>query len=123
MAKYYLLNVYNTAIKLYHCIKTNTNKMPRDDRYIHVHPMLRNIEEIMCRIAAANDLDIKSDTLEPAIKMASAMQITTRNLYELHLITEKGFSRIADNLESLKRQLQGWCNKYNGKGAENTRES
>ena len=116
MGKFYLLNVYNAARKLYQSLKVNTGKMPRDDRYTHVLPMLRSVEKIMSCIAEANDEDVKTEILTPAIERVSAIQITVRNLVELNLLTKKGFSRISDNSEALKRQLKGWSKKHDGKG-------
>lgn len=112
MGKYYCLNVYDASRKLYECLKTNTRKMPRDDRYTHVLPLMKTIEGIMVSIAFANDVEIKSDFLEPAIEKMERMQITFRNLFELNLLTEKGFSRISDSSEAVLRQLKGWNKKH-----------
>lgn len=114
MGKYYCLNVYDASRKLYESLKTNTGKMPRDDRYVHVLPIMKTIEGIMASIAFANDAEIKSDFLKPAIEKMERIQITFRNLYELHLLTEKGFSRLSDNSEAVLRQLKGWNKKHSG---------
>ena len=123
MGKFYCLAVYNALRKLYESLKTNTSKMPRDDRYTHVIPLMKVVESVMADIAFANDSEPKSVFLEPAIEKVERLQITVRNLFELHLITEKGFSRLSENSEAVLRQLKGWNNKHSKKSVQGIPES
>lgn len=122
MAKYYTLSVYNAARRLYEALKTNTQKMSRDERFAFVIPLMGKVEDIMATISFANDAEVKSTVLEPAIAEIRRMQVRFRNLQELHLITEKGFAVLSERSEAVRRQLCGWSKKY-GEGTGNKPES
>ena len=116
MASYYTLSVYNETRRLYFELHNSTRKMPREERYAFVVPLMQQVEKIMSAIAAANEAQVKSTILEPAIETICAMQVTLRNLHELALLTKKGFSNISERTEAVKRQLKGWRKKYSGEG-------
>ena len=120
---FYNLAVYNEARSLYTSLRNSTQKMPREERYNFVLPIMNKIEGIMTTIALASIADEKSEVLKSAIRSICEIQVTIRNLFELHLITKKGFSSIAEHTESLRRQLVGWSNKYNGQGTGDSPES
>lgn len=118
MADFYKLNVYNDTRRLFKAVQNSTQKMPREYRYAFVLPIMVKIEKIMTSICNANATNVKSVVLEPAINEVVSIQITTRNLYELRLITKSGFSNISERSEAVKRQLVGWSKKYNGESVE-----
>ena len=122
--KQHNLNVYNEARRLYLTIKKSTQKVPRDERYNFIMPVLDKIEDIMATILIASKMKDKTETLNSAIQTVLKIQIKMKNLYELHMLTKKGFATITYHSESLFRQLTGWKNKNNdGEGAGRTPES
>ena len=123
MTSFFNLAVYNEARMLYTALRNSTKKMPREERYNFVLPIMNKIEGIMTTIALANYAEVKSEILKPAIRSICEIQVTIRNLFELRLLTKKGFASIAEHTECLKRQLVGWSNKYNGQGTGETPES
>ncbi len=120
---FYELSVYNEARSLYASLRSSTQKMSREERYNFIIPVMNKIEGIMTTIAIATIADDKYEVLKPAVRSICEIQVTMRNLFELHLLTKKGFSSIAEHTEALRRQLVGWSKKYNGQGTGDSPES
>ena len=73
--KQHNLNVYNEARRLYLTIKKSTQKVPRDERYNFIMPVLDKIEDIMATILIASKMKDKTETLNSAIQTVLKIQI------------------------------------------------
>lgn len=108
----HLLPVYNKARLLYIQFERSTQKAPLNMKRSKIAEIECAIVELMCDISDANEQErdkrARLEYISRAIKRLHRVKVLVRVLYDLNVITKKGFGAIALAEENVARQLAGW---------------
>jgi len=111
--EFYKLGVYNTYRYLFKKIYEHTQNTPRFYKYSLVLELSNMVENQMMAINDINELEFTDNTRVEFLnnmihEIDNKIKIRIRNLYELRLITKKGFGDLSNYTEKISRQLKGW---------------
>lgn len=101
---------YNLLLDLFKVI----GNLPRDYRYTIGEDLRRQLMKILYDIYKANSTEIKADILSDACERMLELKLYVRVLRDLHVISSRSFSHLAEHEEILSRQLTGWWKKQSG---------
>ena len=110
---FYTLPIYNKVRELYKKIEIHSNKTSKENKYTHINPIKSDIERIMLKIALAHIDTYKLDVLNDIYIEFFKLKLKIRVIYDLRIITKKGFCDILSTVGNIQAQLKGWINSQN----------
>ena len=113
------LPVYNKARRLYEQFEQSTQKAPINRKRGVIHDIEEQIIGLMCDISFANEQEkdrrSRLEYIARAAQSIHSIKVKVRILYDLRIVTKKGFAAIILEEENVARQLAGWEKKtYEG---------
>ena len=106
------LPVYNKARLLYLQLERSTQKVPLNMKRGKIAEIEGKVFDLMCDISDANEQEkdkrARLEYISQAIKRLHKVKVMVRVLYDLNVITKKGFGAIVLAEENVARQLAGW---------------
>lgn len=114
MAQYQHLPIYKLTYDLLLKIIHVTKNFPRDYKYTLGQKLKDEIIELVIMIYKANSSKDKEKHIEMILENIQVVQLLIRLSHDIKILPRKQYADIAEKVDSLARQAQGWL-KSSGK--------
>lgn len=116
MAHFEELPVYKACYELLLTLYKDLNKLPRDIKFTILESMKNELVQVAVLICRANASRDKLQFIQQARDLILGVKLKIRLLQDLQYINVKTFSRLAQQAESISKQLTSWYD-YQNKSA------
>lgn len=108
MARYDQLFVYKSCYLLLISLYKELSRIPRDIKYTVLQEMKHDSLDVLRQIYHANSTQDKIPYLDSALDKIFDVKINTRVLWDLKAVDNTTYGRLAEQAESVSKQLTAW---------------
>ena len=108
MARYQHLPIYKLSYELLGRVMLVTKDFPRDHKYTLGQKLRDEIITVIVLIYRANSSAQKVQIINEILERILVVELLIRLSQDMHILSKKHYAGLAEMIESLARQAEGW---------------